>query len=267
MKALNSCFAVLLFSFSVLSHGGSAQTEDAVYSVEQIEAFAKSVEKYAAKKGAQVFILGRVGRNPADLPNGINFTHTAIGVYSTITLASGEKVNGYAIHNLYQVAGQLDRSELVVDYPVDFFWGVNALRAGIVIPTAELQQRIMKAIATGVPARLHNGSYSVIANPFSQDYQNCTEHTLDVINASIYQTTDIAQLKVNSAAHFDPQHVDVSPVKRMLGNWFVDDVSTDDHDGEIYTATLTTIAKYLDKNKLLTDAVYLHADGSSSRLY
>ena len=38
--------------------------------------------------------------------------------------------------------------------------------------------------------------YSVIANPFTLEYQSCTEHTLDVITAAIYETNDIKVIKI-----------------------------------------------------------------------
>ncbi|MCP4696531.1 MAG: DUF2145 domain-containing protein [Gammaproteobacteria bacterium] len=35
---------------------------------------------------------------------------------------------------------------------------------------------------------------------FSSRFQNCTEYVLDVLNAAIYQTNDIKQLKANASA-------------------------------------------------------------------
>ena len=245
---------------------GSAQKTEITLPVKLVEEFAKAVEVYAANEGARAFIISRVGRPEKDLPKGIKFTHTAIAVYSTITLESGEQVNGYAIHNLYQKTGQLNKSELVVDYPIDFFWGVNNLKAGIIIPTPALQSRIIDVIASGKDKQIHNENYSVIANPFNDIFQNCTEHTLNVVNASVYQTTDINQLKVTATEHFKPQKVKASPFKLMLGNWFVDDVSTKDHDGKIYTTTFSSIGRYLQNNDLLTKAVILYPDGVEAQL-
>ena len=54
------------------------------------------------------------------------------------------KAKGYAIHNLYQDAEEQGKSHLITDYPVDFFWGAFALEAGIIIPSAEVQQALVK---------------------------------------------------------------------------------------------------------------------------
>lgn len=247
--------AILFILSPISSWAGSNSNQKAVLNPIAIKKFAKDIEKYAAAQGARAFIIARAGRPEKDLPKGIKFTHTAIAVYSSITLTNGEQVQGYAIHNLYQKEGELDKSSLVVDYPVDFFWGVQTLKAGVIIPTPQLQQRLIEVIASGKNKLVHNENYSVIANPFNNLFQNCTEHTLDIINAAIYQTTDITRLKANAKAYFKPQRVKISPFKLMLGKAFMDDVTTKDHPNKIYTSTFSTIAHYLKKNELLEKAI------------
>lgn len=245
---------------------GSNRSSDIQHEPLVVSEFAKNVEKYAASQGARAFIIGRVGQPEKDLPKGIAFTHTAIAVYSSIKLESGELLKGYAIYNLYQNDNNLDRSSLVTDYPVDFFWGVSSLKAGIIIPTESLQQRLIQAIAAGNGEKLHNAKYSVLANPFNSKYQNCTEHTLDLINSAIYETTDIKQLKVNSKAYFDPQKVKMSGLKLALGGLFMDGVHNSDHKGKPRTATFTSIAKYLQQFELMNKAVTLDANGEVTPL-
>ena len=266
MNKLLSLLVALMLAVSLPILAGSAQNTELQFSAKEVDKFAKSVELFAAKEGARAFIIGRVGRPEKDLPEGIKFTHTAIAVYSSITLDTGETVKGYAIHNLYQKEGQADKSELVIDYPVDFFWGVSSLKAGIIIPTPALQQRIVNVIASGKDQQLHNENYSVIANPFNNTFQNCTEHTLNILNAGVYQTTDMAQLKNNAKQHFKPQKVRTSRFKLLLGSLFMDDVSTKDHSEKVYTTTFTTIGKYLLNNQLLSKAVVLESNGSVEQL-
>ncbi len=257
--------AILPLTYN-LAFAGSTEATQAKLAPAEIVSFAKNVEKYAAKKGARAFIIGRVGRPAKDLPKGIEFTHTAVALYSSIKLADGKTVNGYAIHNLYQNAEQVDKSTLIVDYPVDFFWGVNELKAGIIIPTAELQQRLMTTISSGKNKQLHNSNYSVIANPFTGQFQNCTEHTLDIVNSAIYQTTNIEKLKLNAKAHFKPQRVHTNPFKLMLGSMVMDDVTTKDHKGKVYTATFTSIASYLTDNNLVNETVVFNQGGKVEQL-
>lgn len=248
----------LACSFPALA--GSTAQGTAQFPAEQIAQFGKRVEKFAAAQGARTFIIGRIGQPKKDLPKGFNFTHAAIAVYSNITLADGQVKQGYAIHNLYQLASDNSKSELVVDYPTDFFWSVAELEAAVIVPTPELQQRLLQAIADDVPAKVHVPHYSLLANPFDAKMQNCTEHTLDVINAAIYQTTDYAQLKANAAKYFQAQRVKVGGMKLLLGNLFVKEIDTSDRKGPLQVASVTSIARYLQQNQLLSSATILTAD-------
>lgn len=229
------------------SSSSSGADEALHYSPEQIIKFAKKVEKTMADKGAYVAIIARMGRPRSELPEGMHFTHVAFAVYSEITTSDGRKVPGYAIYNLYQNDGHPDVSSLLQDFPVDFFAGVAELEAGLIIPSAELQKRLLDVIGSPAYSALHESNYSVIANPYTLGRQNCTEFVLDVTNAAIYQTDDIKKIKANEKAYFVAQKVNVNPFKLMLGSMFSKEVSTSDHQGETVTATFETIGKYLEK--------------------
>lgn len=239
--------AVLLCAFIAPAHAGSQAGGESNFPVEHIIKFAKQVEKTIAEKGARVAIIARVGRPPADLPEGMHFTHVSFAVYSEITTGDGRKVPGYAIYNLYQNNKKPETSALIQDFPVDFFAGVAVLEAGIIIPSPELQKRLLDTIASPTYKNLHEPRYSAIANPFTLGRQNCTEHTLDVINAAIYQTDNIKKVKASEKAYFIAQPVNVSPLKLMLGSMFSADVTLSDQPGKPVTATFETIAAYLNK--------------------
>ncbi len=235
----------------------------AYFMPEEIAAFAKQVERRVAEKGARVFIIARQGRLAEELPEGIHYTHTAFGVYSSVTLEDGRVVPGYALYNLYQRKDQPDVSDLVVDYPVDFFAGARELKAGIIIPSPQLQRRLLRVISSEAYSALHNSRYSVISNPFNSQYQNCTEHTLDVLNAAIYQSEDIEELKRNAAAYYRPQEIKMSPLKLMLGGLFMAEVSTSDHSGPVATSTFTTIQEYLQSYNLVDAVLTITPDSGS----
>ncbi|MBF7074781.1 DUF2145 domain-containing protein [Glaciecola sp. MH2013] len=266
MMGVKKQFVTIILAFIGIAftgsyvQAGSQQHTEVRHKPEVVATFAKNVEKYAASKGARAFIVARVGRPVKDLPKGIKFTHTAIAVYSAITLGSGEVVNGYAIHNLYQNADSRNRSDLIVDYPVDFFWGAYELKAGIVIPKPYIQGKLIELIKSGDNRVLHNPKYTVLASPFNSMYQNCTEHTLDMLNAAIYDTTNIAQLKANTQAHFSAQRVKTSRFKLLLGSALMEDITTRDHQGKVKTATFTSIAHYLNQYDLAQNAVTLDAN-------
>ena len=243
---------VWLLCFSGLAQAGSreGQVNEQIDPQKLVE-FAKQVERTAAAKGARVFLLARVGRASEDLPEGINYTHTGIAVYSMITTADGKQMPGYAIYNLYQDSNDLSRSKLVMDFPVDFFAGAFELKAGIAIPSVAVQKRLLQLITSGDYKKLHNPQYSVLANPFDNRYQNCTEFTLDLINSAIYNSTDKAQLKANSKAWFKPQKIAAGRLKLRLADMVMDDLTLKDHGKTVQTATFTSIVHYLEQNGLL----------------
>ena len=231
------------------SFSGSSRnaTETPVFAPEKIVAFAKKVEKAIAAKGARVAIVARLGRPASEMPEGMRFTHVAFAVYSSITTKDGRTVPGYAMYNLYQDDGHPDRSSLVQDYPADFFGAVAELEAGVIIPSDELQARLLDVIASPTYAALHDPHYSVIANPFTLGRQNCTEFVLDVLNAAIYRTADINKIKEAERAYFTAQPVKVNPFKLLVGAMFIEEVSMADQPGQPVTATFERIGEFLGK--------------------
>lgn len=268
MRALNQLLGCTLLTACLLttshvqagSFSSSSAAEEIHFTPEQIIQFSKQVEKTLAAKGAHVAILARMGRPAAELPEGMHFTHVAFAVYSQITTADGRQIPGYAIYNLYQQNKHPDISDLVQDFPVDFFSGVAVMEAGVIIPSAELQKRLLEVINSPTYTALHDPHYSLIANPYTLGKQNCTEHTLDVINAAIYQTGDIKQIKANEKAYFEAQPVNVSPLKLVLGSMFSAEVSTSDQSGKPVTATFETIGKYLQKYDIGSETLTITPD-------
>ena len=240
-------FAIILSAYYLTAHAGSMAGGAPSFPAEQIIHFSKQVEKSLAARGARVAIIARIGRPLAEMPEGMHFTHVSFAVYSQITTADGRKIPGYAIYNDYQRDEQPDTSSLVQDFPVDFFAAVAVLEAGILIPSAELQKRLLDTINSPVYRQLHDPHYSAIANPYTLGRQNCTEHTLDVINAAIYQTGDIQRIKAAEAAYFKAQPVNVSGFKLMLGALFSSEITLSDQTGTPVTTTFETIADYLKK--------------------
>lgn len=250
MRQFLSVFICFLFSCTAAWSGGfssasSAAGETTHFKADEVISFAKKVERTLAAKGVRVAVLARMGRPLADMPPGMRFTHVAFAVYSQIETADGRSLPGYSIYNLYQYDDQPSKSRLVQDFPVDFFSGVAHLEAGLLIPSLQLQRRLLGVIASPQYQSLHDPRYSVIANPYNEGRQNCTEFTLDVINAAIYQTSNVSQLKQVARTYFKAQVVDVSPLKLMLGSVFSAEVSSSDHPGRPETATFERIADYL----------------------
>jgi hypothetical protein len=85
-----------------------------------------------------------------------------------------------------------------------------------VIPDSRLQRKLLEVIGGPAYAQLHNPVYSVLANPTSGQFQNCTEHTLNVLFAAIYDTSDQQQIRANITAYFEPQHAQIGGLNGYL---------------------------------------------------
>lgn len=247
------------FSDGLSKPGGEAR-----YTPEQIIRFSKQVERLLAERGARVAIVSRMGRLQSELPQGMHFTHAGFAVYSEIRTSDGRTLPGYAMYNLYQSNEHPDASALAQDFPVDFFAGVAELEAGVVIPSAELQRRLLGVIASPTYAALHDPRYSAIANPYTLGKQNCTEFLLDVINAAIYRTDSIKRIKAGEKAYFVAQKVHVNPLKLMLGAMFSAEIAMSDQPGDPVTATFETIASYLKQYDEGAEVLTVYSDKPDS---
>jgi len=250
-------FALVSMGMTLPASAGSNANAEPQFEAQQIVDFAKKVEKTVAARGARVIILARAGRPASELPPGFHYTHVAFGVYSMIRTSDGRTVPGYAIYNLYQREKEPKVSDLVVDYPVDFFAGVYELKTSVIIPKPALQARLLQVIGSDTYRKLHNPHYSVLANPYNSRYQNCTEHTLDVINAAIYRTNDIDVIKEDERAYFKAQKVDINPFKLLYGSITMPDMTLADQKGPVRTASYTTIANYLKKYDLVQEELVI----------
>ena len=239
---------------------GSSEAGKSVLPAAEVASFSNRVQQDLAARGARVAIVARMGRDPKVLPRGVQYTHVSFWVYSQITQADGSTGRGYQAYNLYQDADNKSRSSLVQDSPADFFAGAHRLEAGVIIPDARLQKKLLKVISSPTYSALHNAQYSVLANPNTSQFQNCTEHTLDVMMAGLYGTNDVPQIKANIAAHFEPQKIQVGGVKRLLAPVASQALTTADHGSKIATATFGSIARFMQDNDLETNIYRITPD-------
>lgn len=243
-------FIVMIALGPSFAQAGSTEATKPNFPAASINAFADRVQNDLASRGANIAIVARKGRNPSTLPKGIEYTHVAYWVYSEITNADGSTGRGYRVYNLYQTSGDPTRSRLVQDSPADFFTGAFRLDAGVIIPDKRLQQKLLKVVASPAYSTVHNASYSVLSNPENNQFQNCTEHTLNVLMASLYDTDNLPRIKANISAHFDPQPIRLGGLKRTLAPATSKALTTKDHGATVATTTFGALARFMEKNDL-----------------
>jgi len=229
--------------------------------IEQAAKFGKQIERELASKDARVGIVFRTGRPRDKLPEGIAYTHGAFWVHRAIKTADGRSLNGYAVYNLYHGDGTtlaLDRSYLKQDWPTDFTRGSHVDDVAVIVPSPEMQRRIIAVIDSPSYARLHNPSYSLVANPLSPKHQNCNSFMLNVISAAAWGSDDPKQVQANLNAHYRPSLVRAGLLMRTFGPLADSRLKTDDHKGPIRTATYESIAAFMTQHKLLQQAYVLN---------
>ena len=254
---------ILIFSLLGLSApamAGSNAVPSGRFTPEETADFSKQIERDLAAQQARLAIVFRAGVARDELPDGVRYTHGAFWIYQPIETAEGTREYGYAVYNLYH--GEEDRrtSSLVQDWPIDFTLPDGNGEVGIIIPSPEMQRRLIEIVASTDYEALHNPDYSLVSNPHDRRFQNCTEFMLDVIAAAAWQTTDIDRIKTNLRAHFRPTQIRLGPLTRFFGQMVDERFRTADHNGRIYTATWRTMADFMLENALAANVYELSAD-------
>lgn len=250
--------AVASGSIAGSAAGGSDRDQGPTPLLDLVDAadFAKQIERDLAARGARVAIVFRAGRARSDMPEGIRYTHGAFWVYSTVTTEDGRQVPGYAVYNLYSGAeGDPLRSYLHQDFPFDFTAAMAVGEAGIIVPSPEMQRRVLAIMSSPDYNRLHQPNYSLISNPHDLRYQNCNEFMLHVIASAAWETTDRPQIAANLTAHFEPTPINTNLFERVFAPIADSRLRTSDHSGGIRTTTFASLGEFMDEFGL-ADAVY-----------
>ncbi|MFL5298328.1 MAG: DUF2145 domain-containing protein [Phenylobacterium sp.] len=253
--------AVAFAALPAAAQDSSAQAVAAHFTAPEAAGFSKQIERDLAGRGAQVALVFRTGRPRSQLPDGIRYTHGAFWVHREIATADGRQLSGYAVYNLYAGDGRnwpKAQSRLVQDYPFDFVRGSYVDDVAVIVPSPEMQRRILAVIDSPAYERLHNPAYSLVANPWAARYQNCTNFMLDVVGAAAWQTDDAGRITADLKAHYQPTVVKAGPLMRLFGPIADSRLRTDDQHGPIRTATYESVAAFMDRNGLLEAAYPLN---------
>ncbi|MEQ1616775.1 MAG: DUF2145 domain-containing protein [Terricaulis sp.] len=238
---------------AAVDSGFSSRAPNAHLTPEEALAFAKQVENDLAARQARLALVFRTGRPRSALPEGISYTHGAFWAYVPITTAAGEQVHGYAVYNEYSGDGVTvprTSSYLHQDFPLDFIRASAVDDVAIIIPSPEMQRRILHIMASPTYEQLHIQSYSLVANPLDARHQNCNEFMLDVIGSAAWETSDYNQIKANLRRHFRPTRVRAGLFERLLGPIADERLRMDDQSGRIVTATYESMAVFMQENGL-----------------
>lgn len=230
------------------------------FTLQQAADFSKQVERELAGRGAYVALVFRAGSTRDALPDVVRYTHGAFWVYGPVTEADGSQGFGYAVYNLYHGEADPSRSRLVQDWPLDFMRGDAVGQVGIIIPTAEMQIRLLDVLASDQYDHLHQADYSLFSNPADLRYQNSAEFMLDVVAAAAWLTDTRRRIKVNIGAYFAPTLLHISWWDRLTAQWLDPRVHLDDQrDGLIRIASFASISDFMLTFDLADESLELTA--------
>lgn len=255
--------ACLVFAVLVAATPAGADSDSRPldrFTLQEAADFSKQIERELAARGAYVALVFRSGRLREDLPEGIRYTHGAFWVYGPIETMDGQVTYGYAVYNLYHRLDEPRLSYLAQDWPLDFTRGDAVGQVGIIVPTPEMQVRILDVIASDTYDALHQPAYSLLSNPADLRYQNCTEFMLDVIASAAWLRSDRLQIKANLAAYFVPAVVRLTWWERLTAGWFDPRIRLDDQRGPVVVASWASISDFMLAFHLAGDAFELEAD-------
>ncbi len=263
MNRIAPLLLCLVMMFGRLDAGSAQQSYQAIdrYGAEYVEKLSAEVNRQMDERKVNVAFIARCGRPRAEMPEGIDFTHVGIAVFEPVLRDDGQLGYTYCVYNLYQgVDGDKDRSQLVQDFTFDMCSGAVEPEIGIIVPSDELQLRILEVLRSPAYVKFHNPKYNLLANPFNDQYDNCVTHTLKVLVASIYKSDDPERVFSNIRQYFKPSIIKLSMVERIGVNFMSGVSNKDVEDGKYQTATYASLRDFLSEYKLLKECFVVRVE-------
>lgn len=138
------------------------------------------------------------------------------------------------------------------------------LRVGVPTPAVRAALKTMLT-APGIQAKaLHEPRYSVVAYPFSDEYQNSNQWVLEVLAAAIAQSRDGTLLVRRAQVQtwlkeqmYEPSSLHIGVGKRLGARFFAANAATTDHpaseriSGNYSVVTVESVFDFLQKRKVL----------------
>jgi hypothetical protein len=242
--------AVLLLAASLLggaAHAGNTCEEKKPQASDFIQGMALAQRTRAAleQTDAQVVLIARVGQDLSKY--GVRYSHMA---YAWRDHPQGRWL---VVHELNQCGTAT--SSLFNEGLGNFFLdGMFSYEARIVVPSADVQQRLAAMLASNTPRRMHAPRYNMLAYPFNTAYQNSNQWVLESWAAAMSEfpiadrTQAQAWLKL---ANYQPITLHIPAMKRLGGRMFRANIAFDDQPfdrrmaGQIDAVTVESVVRFV----------------------
>src|SRR5262249_1818233 len=134
-------------------------------------ALALKVRDSLDAQGARAAVIARVGRDLSEY--GLRYSHLGLA------LRDDTRGRWIVLHELNH-CGRADSGLYEQGLGSFFLDDLYRYEALVLVPSAELQERIASAVAQGAALRMHEPRYSLIAHPYSAKYQNSNQWLLEL---------------------------------------------------------------------------------------
>lgn len=215
---------------------------------------AQQVQQELDRRQAQVAILGRVGSDVSKY--GLRYTHAGIAYR-----APGEA--GWTILHKLNHCGE-DRASLFRDGLMNFFLDdLHEYRALLLLPTGPLQARLAPAAAGDLGLGLDQPRYSLLAYPFTLEYQNSNSWLLEFLVSAGSEVPVIGRAAAQAQlrrAGYRPDRIAIAPTERLGATLFRANVAFTDHplgerlSGNYSVVTVESIARWLGERQWLAES-------------
>jgi hypothetical protein len=186
---------------------------------------AYKVQRHLDEQGVRVAVIGRVGRDLSEY--GLRYSHIGLAMHDQ---AGRRWIVVHELNNCGRADSDLYDQGLGNFFLDDLF----RFEAVVLVPSRDMQDRLAEAIAKGAGRQLHQPSYSLIAHPYSEKYQNSNQWLLELAAAVMAggepsRTAAHARLMQDG---FQPSVLYLPPLKRLGARLFSVNTQFDDHSSE-----------------------------------
>jgi len=244
---LRPALAALLLAAAPLVHAGRSCERKApdARSVERAMTLAEHTARRLDASGAQVVLLARVGQDLREY--GLRYSHLGIAYREApgAPWRIAHKLNqcGTATAAVYRQG----LGEFFLDDLFDY-------EAGIVVPTPEVQARLLPALRDNRRlAQLHTPAYNMVAYPWAQAYQQSNQWALETLAMTqdpAITTRGQAQAWLRGRG-YEPATLHLSAFKRLGARMTSANVAFDDHPNakrfsdRIETVTVDSVFRWM----------------------
>ena len=246
MQRLLAILCLLLLPLYAAAGTACSEKQPSADTIQKAFQLAIKTREALDASGAQVALVGRAGQDLSKY--NLRFSHMAF------VWRNHPQGRWLTIHELNQCGTA--ESALYNEGLANFFFDdMFAWDALIITPSAELQAKIVERLSK--PKQLenmHQPRYSMVAYPFSTQYQNSNQWVLEVLADAMRdakQTDRVAAQTWLKQNGFEPSMLHIPAMQRLAGRMFKANVAFDDHPnkdryaGKIEVVTVDSVTHFI----------------------